>query len=107
MTRQILESGTAAASRAELREGFWQTFAAAAGCDEQDPWDCLLAADSDALLKATKAVTVWDAPINFVPVIDGDDGLIPDFPSRLYGTGRFVKVPVLSGVNLDEGRCPF
>ncbi|KAF7416152.1 hypothetical protein PC9H_002415 [Pleurotus ostreatus] len=99
----ILESGTAAASRAELREGFWQTFAAAAGCDEQDPWDCLMGADSDELLKATKAVTVWDAPINFVPVIDGDDGLIPDYPSRLYESGRFVKVPVLSGVNLDEG----
>ncbi|KAF4583827.1 hypothetical protein EYR40_002322 [Pleurotus pulmonarius] len=99
----ILESGTAKASRAELREGFWQRFSAAADCDEHDPWDCLMAADSDVLLKATKAVTVWDAPLDFVPVIDGDDGLIPDFPSRLYEVGKFAKVPVLSGVNLDEG----
>ncbi|KAF4588088.1 hypothetical protein EYR38_010053 [Pleurotus pulmonarius] len=99
----ILESGTAKASRAELREGFWQRFSAAADCDEQDPWDWLMAADSDVLLKATKAVTVRDAPLDFVPVIDGDDGLIPDFPSRLYEAGKFAKVPVLSGVNLDEG----
>lgn len=59
--------------------------------------------DSTTALKAIEAVIEWDNPISFAPALDGPTGLIPDHPSRLYDEGRFAKIPVLSGLNLDEG----
>ena len=39
----------------------------------------------------------------FVPVIDGADGLIPDLPSTLLSEGNFAKIPSMTGTNLDDG----
>lgn len=38
---------------------------------------------------------------NFAPVVDGD--LIKDWGSKQLDNGEFVKVPIISGTNTDEG----
>ena len=44
----------------------------------------------------------------YVPVIDGPGGLIPDLPSTLLAEallaeGNFSKFPTMTGTNLDDG----
>ena len=39
----------------------------------------------------------------FVPVIDGEGGIIPDIPSKLISEGKFSKIPLITGANLDDG----
>ncbi|KAJ8688981.1 hypothetical protein PTI98_013051 [Pleurotus ostreatus] len=99
----ILQSGAPSGGRAESRDAIWQKFVTAAGCRVEDSWTCLQVVDSTTALKAIEAVIEWDNPISFAPALDGPTGLIPDHPSRLYEEGRFAKIPVLSGLNLDEG----
>ena len=43
----------------------------------------------------------------FVPVIDGAGGLIPDLPSTLLSEGNFAKIPSMTGTNLDDGPLSF
>ena len=40
----------------------------------------------------------------FTPVIDGEGGGLPDFPSRLVAKGHFARIPFIAGTNLDEGK---
>jgi carboxylesterase type B len=37
----------------------------------------------------------------YYPVIDGD--FIQDWPKNLLADGKFVKVPIITGANMDEG----
>ena len=39
----------------------------------------------------------------FRPTLDGTNGLIPDYPTKLLARGQFADVPFMAGVNLDEG----
>jgi len=50
----------------------------------------------DAIVRAAGS-----APAVYWPVIDGD--VIPDDPYRIYETRKYNNVPVLAGINSDEG----
>ena len=41
----------------------------------------------------------------FIPVFDGPNGLLTDFPSQLLKNGQFSKLPFIAGTVLDEGLC--
>ena len=61
-------------------------------------------ASLDTLLSAYSAASA-ESPEEFqyVPVIDGPGGLIPDLPSTLLAEGKFSKIPTMTGTNLDDG----
>jgi triacylglycerol lipase len=71
------------------------------GCsDASDPLDCLRSVD------ISKLIYVFDETNGIVnheyyPAMDGD--FIPDWPKNLLAQGRFVKVPIITGANMDEG----
>jgi hypothetical protein len=44
------------------------------------------------LANIVAAVNGKPSTCKFLPVIDGKNGLIPDYPSRLIAAGRFNKV---------------
>ncbi|KAL9053374.1 MAG: hypothetical protein Q9162_004815 [Coniocarpon cinnabarinum] len=62
-----------------------------------DSLDCLRYVDMASLNEAinTTFATAW------FPVVDGE--FIAEFPSRQMERGAFVKVPIISGANTDEG----
>lgn len=71
------------------------------GCDqEKDTLKCLRAVDIDKLAPVLN-VTNGMITQTYGPTIDGD--FIPDWPKSLMAKGKFVKVPMISGANLDEG----
>ncbi|KAJ8516769.1 hypothetical protein ONZ45_g5958 [Pleurotus djamor] len=104
---KITHSGAASATggRPNLRDGDWNRFLEATGCLKpgDDTWTCLRQSNSQALLRATQTVSSWDDPLAFLPCIDGPGGVIPDQPSKLLQNLRFVNLPIITGVNLDEG----
>jgi carboxylesterase type B len=65
------------------------------GCwDAVDQLACLRALSQEALFAAQPS-QVWN------PLIDGD--FLTAYPSQLIPTGNFVKIPLLTGENTDEG----
>jgi carboxylesterase type B len=86
----------------------WQVFAnavpACAGRASGNTIDCLRTANSSEILSA--ALVADQASFQefaFVPVIDGERGVIPASPAILISEGKFSKIPFISGTNLDEG----
>ncbi|TVY73409.1 putative secreted lipase [Lachnellula suecica] len=81
-------------------------FANASGClDALDQLSCLRETELATLAKANLAYPYpgqTQAPLwPYSPCVDGV--IIQDFPSRLYGQGKFVKVPLMIGDDTDEG----
>ncbi|KAG6834989.1 hypothetical protein H0H93_005872, partial [Arthromyces matolae] len=112
----ILESGSPASSltyNAERREVDWQNFVSgvsscASLATSGHTFDCLKAADSSELLQGfLTAVFLSTEEFPFDPTLDGPGGLFPDIPSILFLEGRFARVPLITGTNLDEGMCSF
>lgn len=67
----------------------------AAGCSTaKDQLACLRGLSQDKLY-ATHPSQVWN------PLIDGD--FLTGYPSQLMRDGQFIKVPLLTGANTDEG----
>ena len=83
----------------------------AAGCNYRDPdsfmsLECLRSLSLESLLDVELAVgasqsAFIDGLEAFGPVVDGD--FIPDAPSRLVQSGRFVETPLIIGWNHDDG----
>ncbi|EDR16111.1 extracellular triacylglycerol lipase precursor [Laccaria bicolor S238N-H82] len=64
-------------------------------------WDCIREAPvAEIFASLVNVETNTAAP--FMPVLDGPDGFIPDYPSKLYAKGHFAKLPFIAGTNLDE-----
>ncbi|KAH9916614.1 Alpha/Beta hydrolase protein [Epithele typhae] len=107
----IFESGsqgTLPFFNATYRQPTWDALTAllptCAGFAPNDTFAFAREANTDALLTAwTQSAAELPAVFLWAPVIDGPDGLIPDLPSRLIVTGKFSKIPFISGTNLDEG----
>ncbi|KAL3601460.1 hypothetical protein FPOAC2_05721 [Fusarium poae] len=75
----------------------YNIIAEAAGCgDASDKLSCLREVSFEKLNATSTKV-----PGNFYPVVDND--FIPDYPSKLLENGKFVKVPLMTGTNADEG----
>ncbi|KZT41184.1 esterase 1 [Sistotremastrum suecicum HHB10207 ss-3] len=107
----IMESGsqaTIALQTASSGTGLWQTFAQAvpecASANLNNTFGCLKTASVEEIIAATNiAAEAANDQFPFVPVIDGEGGLIPDYPSTLQSQGRFSRIPFIAGTNLDEG----
>lgn len=70
-------------------------------CDQcSDPLDCLRSVDIDKLtyiFETSNGVTQHA----YYPAVDGD--FIQDWPKNLLAEQKFVKVPIITGANMDEG----
>ncbi|KAI0331004.1 esterase 1 [Cubamyces sp. BRFM 1775] len=102
-------AGTTSVFNATRRETEWTNFvnatpecAGSAGTNETFP--CMRNASLATLLSAYNTSSA-ESPesFQFVPVIDGPDGLIPDLPSKLMSEGKFSRIPLITGANLDDG----
>jgi carboxylesterase type B len=95
----ILESG--GPTGCPLKDlSYWtvpfQNLTRSVGCDLiKDKLACLRNV-SEADLYAARQIQEWQSPL-----IDGD--YLTGYPSQLMPHGKFVKVPILTGENTDEG----
>ena len=105
--RAILQSGSASMRWVETAEAEAQgdRFAAAMGCsDRARAVPCMRAATLDQVMRALPAgqsQILEDGRTDWRPVVDGVE--IPDQPRALYRRGQFSRVPIIVGVNGDEG----
>ncbi|KAI1828296.1 alpha/beta-hydrolase [Xylaria intraflava] len=94
----ILESGGPTGTQVESLTWYSSTvenLTRTVGCwDAADQLSCLRSVDS-ATLYAAHPTTVWN------PLLDGD--FLTAYPSQLMPQGKYVKVPLLTGTNTDEG----
>ncbi|KJA24904.1 hypothetical protein HYPSUDRAFT_76245 [Hypholoma sublateritium FD-334 SS-4] len=89
----------------ERNDAIWQSFVGAvpACADTQgtnSTFACLRTASTASLLQALTTAGIFGNSTDFLPVIDGPNGLLPDRPSLLPQRSR---LPALIGSNLDEG----
>ncbi|CAG0889021.1 unnamed protein product, partial [Cyprideis torosa] len=109
----ILQSGTALCSWASEPHTFryYIEIGERIGCydpdDEDDLRDCLEVVPVSRILDAQRRVQRYGIfPLRATPVVDRhnrDDPFLPDKPSRLLRDGRYTRVPMISGVNQDDG----
>jgi para-nitrobenzyl esterase len=72
------------------------------GCDgEEDELAALREVSPDELLAASKADNQFFSPINLSPNVDGY--LLPEVPSAAFAAGGQHAVPLLTGINANEG----
>ena len=72
------------------------------GCDKQeDELAALRDATPDELMMASSGDNQFFSPINLSPNIDGY--LLPESPSEAFAAGRQQAVPLLTGINANEG----
>lgn len=105
--RAIVESGNPTARQDTDAEAEAQgdAFAAALGCtDEAAVLSCLRAASRDQVLSALRVGTAQileDGRAEWGPSVDGLE--VPNQPRELYRQGLFSRVPLIIGVQRDEG----
>ncbi|RMJ08232.1 hypothetical protein CDV36_012144 [Fusarium kuroshium] len=68
-----------------------------------DITDCANATDSLACLRKAPAESLKKASLQVQPYFTVDGDLIPDHNSRLLQNGQFLRVPLLIGINRNEG----
>ncbi|KAI0629997.1 esterase 1 [Trametes polyzona] len=90
------------------RDSDWQHLVAAvpecSGASARSSLDCLRKANVSTILSAQNAARGKAGErFPWAPVIDGSGGVIPDLPSKLLASGKFSRIPFISGSNLDEG----
>ncbi|RYP40375.1 hypothetical protein DL767_001730 [Monosporascus sp. MG133] len=97
----ILESGGPTGAQVEPLSWYntaFENLTRTVGCwDDVKPGDriaCLRGVD-EATLFAARPSVVWN------PLLDGD--FLTGYPSQLMQQGKYVKVPLLTGDNTDEG----
>lgn len=95
----IMQSGFAPTAHplldAPAREKAFQGILNATGClSSQDPIACLQVVPTETLGLAS--------PQRLVLVATYDD-VIPDLPSKSFRDGHFLKVPIIAGINRNEG----
>jgi para-nitrobenzyl esterase len=103
--RGIMQSGTASFRwpDAAEAEAHGERFAHALGClDVRSVAACLRSKTRDEVLRALPiGLQQFVETGQWSPIVDGLE--IPDQPRELYRRGRFVQVPLIIGVNRDEG----
>ncbi|KAI9286940.1 cholinesterase [Umbelopsis sp. AD052] len=102
--RGIMQSGSATTQQYHPIS-YWQEKYAIitqlVGCDKQsDTLDCLRQVDINKLVFMVN-VAHERIKRHFAPTIDGD--FILDWPKNLLQNGKFMKIPIISGANMDEG----
>ena len=105
--RAIMQSGVTSArwTSAAEAEAQGEQFARALDCtDMRTAAACLRSKTRDQVLRALplfQAQIVESNAVQWSPTVDGLE--IPDQPRELYKRGRFNRVPLIIGVNRDEG----
>ena len=98
--RGIMESGSSTTQQyypMNITQAWYNNISTNVGCgNAADTLACLKNISTSAL--RTEFNQSW---YSFGPVVDGD--FIPKWPKDLIAEGSFLKVPVISGNNLDEG----
>ena len=61
-----------------------------------------MSANESEILAAMNASFAIE-PYPFLPVLDGPEGIISDYPAKRLSRGAGGQVPLLFGTNLDEG----
>lgn len=88
-------------------DSLWQQFTrnvtSCASAEANNTFACLRSASSAELLRAYLVVNPTPLDFKFVPIVDGKNGLIPEVPSAMLKSGRFLRIPFIAGTNLDEG----
>lgn len=95
----IMESGGPTGAQAQslpYYKGFVQNMTRSVGCGEDDQLACLRALSQEDLFAAVPHPD-W----RWSPLADGD--FLTGYPSQLMAEGKFIKVPLLTGTNTDEG----
>ena len=109
---QIFESAqanTLPLFHADVRETNWHNFVrnvppCASLATSGRTFHCLQSANSSEITQGLLAAISED-PEQFAwrPVLDGPNGIVPDYTSILFAKGRFARLPFIAGTNLDEG----
>jgi para-nitrobenzyl esterase len=105
--KAIMQSGfvTARWTNAKEAEAQGEQVARALQCtDARTVLACLRSKTRDQVLRALpleQAQILETEAVQWSPIVDGLE--IPDQPRDLYRQGRFVRVPLIVGVNRDEG----
>ncbi|KAK8085107.1 hypothetical protein PG997_006378 [Apiospora hydei] len=101
--------GTALNTTSDATELHTRAVARTLGCDptsdDSEILQCLRDVPMDKLTETAMAYAMQNHPpaglFTFIPSVDDD--FLPDRPSALYKTGRFVKVPIALGWTHDDG----
>ncbi|OOQ83694.1 cholinesterase [Penicillium brasilianum] len=100
----IMESGgsiSAGAGNFTTYQSSYDTLATAVNCaDAADSLQCLREVPFETLNSVLNG-TDGSSEYNFSPVVDGD--FMRDYGSVQLNNHQFVKVPIISGTNMDEG----
>lgn len=105
--KAIMQSGfvTTRWTNAREAEAQGEQFARALQCtDVRTVAACLRSKTRDQVLRALpldQAQILEPDAVQWSPIVDGLE--IPDQPRELYRRGQFVRVPLIIGVNKDEG----
>ncbi|XP_055953429.1 esterase E4-like isoform X1 [Argiope bruennichi] len=110
-SRAIMQSGSALCDWALEGEplGYAREIAQRVKCPTDSPTailDCLRLKPVMDILNAQKDTKIFgDYPLRAVPVVEksGDGKFLPDTPINLLNAGNFRRVPLMAGVNRDEG----
>jgi para-nitrobenzyl esterase len=89
-----------------------EAFAAAAGCDQSGAAlvRCLRGLPTEQLMRhaeqpePSRGDVIGAADWSFGVVVDGEDGVLPTQPRRLFDRNQIADVPYLLGSNEDEGQ---
>lgn len=91
-----------------------EAFATAVGCDEAgaegDAAGCLRGLPTEEIMahaqqpEPSQGDTFSESDWSFGPVVDGEDGYVPEQPRERFDRGDIADVPYLLGSNNDEGR---
>ncbi|KAI3608436.1 extracellular triacylglycerol lipase precursor [Moniliophthora roreri] len=103
----IMESGGGQPIHpASTRDSLWRTYVSAVDAcsfavESKNSFQCLRSkATTDELFDAFAKAGISRSSFDWLPVLDGPKGLLPDYPSRLNVK---VRIPIIYGNNLDEG----
>lgn len=89
-----------------------EAFATAVGCDEaeDDVPACLRELTTEEIMaeaqqpEPSEGDVIGGSDWSFGPVVDGEDGYLPEQPRQRFDEGDIADVPYLLGTNDDEGR---
>ncbi|CEL55996.1 hypothetical protein RSOLAG1IB_02010 [Rhizoctonia solani AG-1 IB] len=94
------------------RETAYQFIVNATGCaSASDTFECMRSASISQLSQANRDVlrvssefeSADQGPVVFGPTVVPGDSFLPTNPADIIHSGRFAKIPVINGVQLDEG----
>jgi para-nitrobenzyl esterase len=113
--RAISESGGCTTNSATDRDTLnaqLEKFASDHGCEGDDVLKCLREKPVDQIISMqeivrTGGLDALKANMNFGPVVDGKDGVLPEPAGDLYDRGDVAQVPYLLGTNTEEANVYF